>query len=315
MKELVEFTSYMAQTLDMEKARMFIQNFKNYEAIFSEETLEKALSKFRVTDFATFKAIEIEHSGYYEERYPRYSNAHLEYFTDYVYKNGITYEARIQKLAYSYIVPNSYQLSEKEFLRECLILSIPEIDKFKWEMYHLDSYEDYKTHKKYYSDIYLKTTEGSLYCPVEALVNYDKEAIIERHISYHKGYYNTSDRKKYLDKSLSVLDTLEVELLFYVLDCYKNKKEVNFVGKLSPEGKQFLERVQKEKTQKANKYFVTHSLKDMLKDVITPNVSTQYVVEEDKEYVDIIVNEEIIQRTHITGLDHKDIIRHVLFEM
>ena len=315
MKELVEFTSYMAQTLDMEKARMFIQNFKNYEVIFSEETLEKALSKFRVTDFATFKPIPIQQSNYYEEKYPRYSKEHLEYFSDYIDKNGITYEARIKKLAYSYIVPNPYQLNEKEFLRECLILSIPEIDKFKWEMYHLDSYEDYKTHKKYYSDIYLKTTEGSLYCPVEALVNYDKEAIMERHISYHKSYYNTSDRKKYLDKSLSVLDTIEVELLFYVLDCYKNKKEVDFVNKLSPEGKKLLDNIKKEKTQKANQYFVTHSLKDMLKNVITPNVSTQYVVKEDEEYVDIIVNEEIIQRTHITGLDHKDIIRHVLFEM
>ena len=315
MKELVEFTSYMAQTLDIEKARLFVSNFKNYEAIFPEGILTTALLNFRVTDFATFQAIETEHSRYYEERYPRYSNAHLEYFSDYVYKNGIAYEARIQKQAYSYIVPNSYQLNEKELLETCLILTIPEIDKFQWDMYHLDRYEDYKTHKKYYSDIYLKTTEGSLYCPVEALVNYDKEAIMERHTSYHKSYYNTSDRKKYLDKSLSVLDTIEVELLFYVLDCYKNKKKVDFVNKLSPEGKKFLDNIKKEKTQKANKYFVTHSLKDMLKDVITPNVSTQYIVEEDKEYVDIIVNEEIIQRTHITGLDHKDIIRHVLFEM
>ena len=90
---------------------------------------------------------------------------------------------------------------------------------------------------------------------------------------------------------------------------------MDFVNKLSPEGKKLLDNIKKEKTQKANQYFVTHSLKDMLKDVITPNVSTQYVVKEDKEYVDIIVNEEIIQRTHITGLDHKDIIRHVLFEM
>lgn len=315
-KELVDLTEYLNQTMDIEKARLFVSNFKKYESIFSKEVLTKAVSNFRVTEFATFKAVQTQHSSYYESKYPRYSNEHLEYFPDYVYKNGIAYEAQIPKSAYSYIVPNQYQLNEKKLLEACLFLTIPEIDKFKWEMYHLDSYEDNKTHKIIYSDIYLKTSEGSLYCPVEALVNYDKEAIIERHTSYHKGYYNTSDRKKYLDKSLSVLDTLEVELLFYVLDCYKNKKEVDFVGKLSPEGKQFLERVQKEKIQKANKNFVLYSLKDTIKSIY-PNlsVSTEYLIEDDKEYVNILINKNTVQRSNITGLTHRDIIRQVLFDM
>lgn len=315
-KELVDLTEYLNQTMDIEKARLFISNFKNYEVIFPEEVLEKAILNFKVTDFATFKAIETEHSKYYEERYPRYSNAHLEYFSDYVYKNGIAYEARIQKSAYSYIVPNHYQSNEKNFLEACLVLIIPEIDKFKWDMYHLDSYEDNTTKKTFYSDIYLKTSEGSLYCPIEALVNYDKEAIIERHTSYHKSYYNTSDRKKYLDKSLSVLDTIEVELLFYVLDCYKNKKEVDFIGKLSPEGKNFLEKVQKEKIQKANKNFVLYSLKDTIQSIY-PNVSisTEYLVEDDKEYVNVLINKNTVQRTNITGFTHRDIIRQVLFDI
>lgn len=313
-KELVDLTEYMKQTLDIEKARLFVSNFKNYEAIFPEEVLEKALSNFQVTNFATFKAVQIQHASYYEERYPRYSQEHLEYFSDYITKNGEVYEARIKKLAYSYIVPNPYQLNEKELLETCLILTIPELEKFKWDMYHLDSYEDNKTKKTIYSDIYLKTSEGSLYCPIEALVNYDKEAIIERHTSYHKGYYNTSDRKKYLDKSLSVLDTLEVELLFYVLDCYKNKKEVDFIGKLSPEGKKFLERVQKEKIQKANKNFVLYSLKDTVKSVTTPQVSINYLVEDEQEYVVVTLNEKTT-KTNITGLTHRDIVRHVLFDI
>lgn len=313
-KELVDLTEYLNQTMDIEKARLFVSNFKNYEAIFPEDVLTTGLSNFRVTDFATFKAVETQHSRYYEERYPRYSNEHLEYFSDYITKNGEVYEARIQKLAYSYIVPNQYQTNEKNLLETCLVLIIPEIDKFKWDMYHLDSYEDNNTHKKFYSDIYLKTSKGSLYCPVEALVNYDKEAIIERHTSYHKGYYNTSDRKKYLEKSLSVLDTLEVELLFYVLDCYKNKKEVDFIGKLSPEGKKFLERVQKEKIQKANKNFVLYSLKDTVKSVTTPQVSINYLIEDDQEYVIVSINNKNI-KTNITGLTHRDIVRHVLFDI
>ena len=144
-KELVDLTEYLNQTMDIEKARLFVSNFKNYEAIFSKYVLTKALSNFRVKDFATFEAVPIEHSRYYEERYPRYSNAHLESFSDYVYKNGIAYEARIQKSAYSYIVPNHHQLNEKKFLEACLVLTIPEIDKFKWDMYHLNSYEDNKT--------------------------------------------------------------------------------------------------------------------------------------------------------------------------
>lgn len=313
-KELVDLTEYMKQTLDIEKARLFVSNFKNYEAIFPEEVLTKALSNFQVTDFATFKAVEVQHSRYYEEKYPRYSKQHLEYFSEYVYKNGIAYEARIQKSAYSYIVPDNYQLKEKDLLRICLILTIPEIDKFNWDMYHLDSYEDNKTKRTIYSDVYLKTSEGSLYCPVKALVNYNKEAIIERHSSYHKGYYNTSDREKYLNKTLNVLDTLEVELLFYVLDCYKNKEEVDFVGKLSPKGKQFLERVQKEKIQKANKNFVLYSLKDTVKSVTTPKVSIDYLVEDEQEYVVVTLNKKTI-KTNITGLTHRDIVRHVLFDI
>ena len=87
-KELVDLKEYLNQTMDIEKARLFVSNFKNYEAIFPKDVLTKAVSNFRVTDFATFKAIEVQHSRYYEERYPRYSQEHLEYFSDYITKNG-----------------------------------------------------------------------------------------------------------------------------------------------------------------------------------------------------------------------------------
>lgn len=313
-KELVDLTTYMEQTLDIEKARMFVSNFKNYEAVFTQEILTKALSKFQVKNFATFKDIQVEYSRYYEERYPRYSQAHLGYFSDYIIKNGETYEARIQKTAYSYIIPDQYQLKEKELLKECLFLSIPELEKFEWDMYHLDSYTDSKTKEIKYSDIYLKTSEGSLYCPIDALIRYDKKAIIERHSSYHKGYYNTADRKEYLNKSLMVLKTLSTELLFYVLDCYKKNEKVDFVQELSPAGKEFLERVKRRKAQKENKHFVTYSLKDTIKSVTTPNVSVEYLVEENEEYVVVTINNKTT-RTNITGLTSRDIVRHVLFDI
>ena len=313
-KELVDLTTYMEQTLDIEKARMFVSNVKNYEALFSKEVLEKALSKFQVRNFATIKDIEVAYFKLYEEIYPRYSQAHLGYFPDQIEKDGRIYEAMIPKTVYSYIVPNQYQTNEKELLKECLFLLIPELDKFEWNMYHLDSYTDSKTKEIKYSDIYLKTVEGSLYCPIEALIRYDKEAIIERHSSYHKGYYNTADRKEYLNKSLMVLKTLPTELLFYVLDCYKKNKKVDFVQELSPAGKEFLERVKRRKVRKENKHFVTYSLKDTIKSVTTPNVSVEYLAEENNEYVVVTINDKTT-RTNITGLTSRDIVRHVLFDI
>lgn len=306
MKEKVDLTTYREQPMDIEKARLFLHNFKHFEALFSEEVLTKCLSKFEVRDFTNFEDIPIERSQYYEDKYPRYSECHTSSFPVYLYKNGIEYEGRENKSAYSYIVPSNYP-KEKELLKTCIFEVIPELEKLQWNIYHLDR-ED--------NNIYLKTTvNNSLYCPVNALLNFDKEAIIQRHTDYHKKYYHGTDRKKYLDIALSVFDTVPVDILFYILDCYKEGKKPDFVSKYSPQGKKYLDKIAQEKLHKKNKEFVKYHLKDTIQNVLERKFTIDYSIDENnEEWVTVTINDKPI-KTNITGLEPKDITRHVLFDI
>ena len=63
-----------------------------------------------------------------------------------------------------------------------------------------------------------------------------------------------------------------------------------------------------------HKHFVLYSLKDTVKSVTTPNVSVEYLVEDNEEYVVTTINNKTT-KTNITGLSSRDIVRHVLFDI
>ena len=188
----VDFKDYMNRPLTMTTAEKFISNFKRY-SIFSEEALKNAISGFRIKDFATTHYCPVENSAYYEKRYPRYTAKPVSH----LYKEyKAEWEREVHKLSYAYIVPDNYQLKEKDVFEKALFYTNPELRVLDWSIYHFDR-ED--------SDIYLKTSSGSVYCPIIALVKNDINAIIKRHTSYHKKYYSISQKARKILRPTSPL--------------------------------------------------------------------------------------------------------------
>lgn len=294
----VDFTGYMHSNLNVEKARLFVSNFKHYEEIFDKDILATAVAKFKVRDFACHKEIQEEHVKYYE-KYPYYSDIHYGNFKVYLYQKGIEYEGTERRRCYSFIVPDSYQLHEKELLAECIFNTMPELQKLNWSMYHLDDSS--------YSDVYLTTSSGSLYCPVKSLIAYDKDEIISRHTSYHKQYYHSAERKPYLDKALNVLTTTETSILFQILDSYKDKKQIV----LNKQEKTLLENIEKTRAEQKRKEFVKYDLFNACERLIKKDFVFSYIKEEDKEYV-VITTDDNSEKVEITNLSTPEITSKVI---
>ena len=109
------------------------------------------------------------------------------------------WERDVAKPARKYRVPCDYQLHEQDLLKDCILLVNPNMENYQMSIYHLDKPTD---------DIYIKCDNGkSLYVPVKAITEKNFGLVVDRHTTYHKGYYNTIDRKEYLDAALATLET------------------------------------------------------------------------------------------------------------
>jgi hypothetical protein len=184
--------------MTLQEAKLFIRNYKNFIEVFGEDIFEIALANYDVTDFSTHKYVPLNEGrdAYYEKMgYPVLIDNTIWHFKEY---NGI-WEREVTKPAKQYRVPDDYQLREKDLLKDCIILVNPNMANYEMSIYHLDKPTD---------DIYIKCDDSrSLYVPVKAIVEKNFNLVIDRHTTYHKGYYNTIDRKEYLDAALATLET------------------------------------------------------------------------------------------------------------
>ena len=180
------------------EANMFIRNAKNFIEVFGEEIFERAVANYDMKDFSTFEYVVRD--GGQDDYYTRMGYPVLcdkTYWTFKEYKGEWMREVR--HLAREYRVPCRYQLHEKDLLKDCILLVNPNMANYHMETYHLDRPTD---------DIYIKCDNGkSLYVPIKAIVEKNFSLVVDRHTTYHKGYYNTSDRKQYLDEALATLET------------------------------------------------------------------------------------------------------------
>ena len=136
----------------------------------------------------------------------------MSYVTEYAYFKGRQWESRVSKPCIEFIVPDNYQLAEKRLLKKLLVSAYPYLNCAEYyngiQAYYADAREVDKN--EFYMSFYSSpcdTEKVSLYVPFKALRDKDPQIIIDRHTSYHKGYYgNDASRKQYLDKALSVLE-------------------------------------------------------------------------------------------------------------
>lgn len=225
---------FMDKVMTEDLASLYIKNWKNISALFEKKTLEKVLPNFTLRDFATLEDIPVNSTGTYnyytKQGYLCYTPKPVAcYVTEYSDHNGGGWERRVKKLCYSFIVPNRYQLREKELLYMALQLEFPYLKKYITAVYHMDEgctrpqIEEHIKRSPYCradnyfgAEIYIKVHPdfGSIYVPFIALKEHDPDIVIQRHTTYHKGYYNGAGREEARAKSLSVLDTPEAKMLF-----------------------------------------------------------------------------------------------------
>lgn len=183
--------------MTLQEAKMFVRNAKNFIEVFGEELFEKAVENYDVRDFSTSLYVPLENGcNYYDSMgYPVLRDRVRHTFKEYKGE----WMREVEKLAREYRVPDSYQLDEKDLLKDCILLVNPNMANYQMSIYKLDRQTD---------DIYVKCDNGkSLYVPVKAITEKNFALVVERHTTYHKGYYNTPDRKKYLDEALATLET------------------------------------------------------------------------------------------------------------
>lgn len=184
--------------MTLQEAKMFVRNAKNFIEVFGEEIFEKAIANYDVKDFSTFEYVIYgggQDNHYAKMGYPVLCDRTMWTFKE--YKGEWMKEVR--KPAREYRVPDHYQLHEKDLLKDCILMVNPNMANYQMSIYKLDRPTD---------DIYVKCDNGkSLYVPVKAIVNKDYSLVENRMNTYWPSYYNTADRKQYLDAELATLET------------------------------------------------------------------------------------------------------------
>lgn len=213
----IDINTTMNTLMDFDLAKKYIRNFNNIEQLFDKDVITKVLPCFELGDFAIFEYVPIKNQGtidYYTRMgYIRITeNPVMSYVTEYAYFNGRQWESRVSKPCIEFIVPDNYQLAEGRLLRKLLYAAYPYLNCAEYyeaiKVYHADAREVDKNefYIGFYSSPY-DVEKVSLYVPFKALRDKDPQIIIDRHTSYHKGYYgNDASKKQYLDKALSVLE-------------------------------------------------------------------------------------------------------------
>lgn len=208
-----------------EEAKLFIRNLKNYEELFSQETLIECLSKQDIKDWTQKKNVDINYYRGQYDKYPQIKDKHLDYVFHEIHEKGLSATACYQTQCYTFLIPCDAQLKEDKFFLDCIHAEMPELKYFNFKCYHLDRLDTL---------IFLETNlqinghNASLYIPINKLLDRDIDAIIQKHTEYHKEYYNpikagrswnqTKEQlQEWQDLSLDVLNQPIVKSLFEIL--------------------------------------------------------------------------------------------------
>lgn len=229
----------MDTTLTKKTAALYVRNWKYIEAYFDPKVLTQAVRKFKVRDFATFEYVQTDnhyqYKHYIEAGYPLITPKPVSsYVTEYSNHNGGGWERRVSKLCYEFIVPDKYQLREKDLLMEALLIEFPYLANYSIQAYHMENgctrkqIEEFKKSRSpsYFSsginnyfgeDLYIKPKNKkvqSIYVPYLALKEKNPEIAIMRHNSYHISYFSGTKREEMLHKAIGVLEEPWAKKLF-----------------------------------------------------------------------------------------------------
>lgn len=183
--------------MTLQEAKMFVRNAKNYIEMFGEELFERVVANYDISDFSSHDYVRYgggQDNYYANLGYPVLCDRTMWTFEEW---RG-EWKREFQDLAREYRIPCRYQLHEKDLLKDCILLVNPNMANYTMSIYHLDGAKE----------IYIKCDNGkSLYVPIEAIIKKDYSLVENRMNTYWPSYYNTADRKQYLDAELATLET------------------------------------------------------------------------------------------------------------
>lgn len=188
---------------EMEKYYLYFPKMKE---LFSKEVLEKALESLWFTDITTIEKVRENKINYFIKQ--DYEIVSLTPTLEKMEEWRGEWHREYYSKAYRFWVPTGYEHNYGKYVRKCLELTIPWFNKFTWNVFSINSYNDW---------IYLVCNptddikvNTSVYVPVSALLNKDLDKIIQTHTNYFKSYYGKSEEyKEYLNQALSLLESDE----------------------------------------------------------------------------------------------------------
>lgn len=192
--------------MNLAEGKLFVRNAANIISVFGEEAFGKALETFECKDFGTFEFVPLDQASrihFMEYKYPVAEDVVDHYVEEFLEYKGAAWSRHVWKKCRKFLVPDSYQFNEEKLIRSILEARFPYFKFFDWRIYHLDRPDD---------DIYLQCESGSLYVPVKAIVAGSWKMILDRHISYHAGYFKGADRAEYLAKALAIPESYTARL-------------------------------------------------------------------------------------------------------
>lgn len=190
-----------------ERAKKFIKEWDVWEKCFPTHILLWLVNeKIKMKDICGIEYIPVSSGNqrYYSQNYPLIPETRKNFtFTE--ERNGWKRDHRED--AYQYIVPLNYQnVYLSKIFREAILMAYPYLKKYKFNAY-------VPTCGSGSCDIYIKMpykykgeeVTVSLYCPLEALREKNRDMIYQRHFGYNSEYHKSHPELK--DKILGVLNS------------------------------------------------------------------------------------------------------------
>lgn len=185
--------------MNLTLANIYVRNWEKYKKYFSSKALSLAIRKRYQFEFISTEYISISNTYmldfYTKKRYEQTTEKPVSHQFEEWHGEWMRH---VDKLSHAFRVPDRYQLSEEKILQDCLLYDFPYLKNCEINCYRLDDDRD---------EFYIHYNEATIFCPIKALVEKKPDIIKNRQTTYWKSYYDTPDRKEYLDKQLSVLDS------------------------------------------------------------------------------------------------------------
>ena len=202
-----------------EQAKIYVKDYDRFVDTYGEERVNRILDGFPVSDFQSRqttrnpnKQMDGMAAMFQRMGYEKIAEG-MRTFTE--TKNE--WEREVKDYGMDWIIPCPYQNRASELHKQLIYDAAPYIREFAVDVYKPDGVK----HNDFY--VRCESMKGSsagisLYVPCRAIIENDKQLIIDRHTSYHKEYYGAPGKEKYLKDALSLLESKEAKYLFEILD-------------------------------------------------------------------------------------------------